>query len=212
MSQSNRRIAAIGFGELGIQIELILQSNNKFHFYFDDLLNENGSPRAFPFRDYSNHFEEMDFVCCLGYKNLGLKTKIVSELLENNSLARSIISTNAIVSENAEILKGVVIYPGANIDKGVRINPGVLVNNSVVISHDCIVGMSTYLSPGVILSGNVEIGNNCFLGAGVVVSNNVTIGDNCTIGIGTVVTKDIPNDSTVIGNPMKFLNKGLILQ
>lgn len=212
LSQSNRPLAAIGFGELGAQIELILKSKNKkFHYYFDDLKNENGFPNTFLFKDYSNHFQEMEYICCLGYKNLELKTKIITSLSDNGSLAEPIISSSAFVSESADIFNGAVIYPGANIDKGVVINPGVLVNNSAVVSHDSTIGMSSYLSPGVVLSGNVNIGKNCFLGTGVTVSNNITIGNNCVIGIGSVITQDVPDNSSVIGNPMKFLRKKIIL-
>jgi maltose O-acetyltransferase len=61
----------------------------------------------------------------------------------------------------------------------------------------------------VTISGFVEIGEHTFIGAGATVANNVTIGSNATIGIGTVVTRNVPSGASVIGNPMKLLNKAL---
>jgi len=51
------------------------------------------------------------------------------------------------------------------------------------------------------------VGNNVTLGCNVVIIGNVTIGDNVVIGAGTVVTKDIPTNSVVVGNPMRFIKK-----
>ena len=72
--------------------------------------------------------------------------------------------------------------------------------------------MSSYLSPGVVLSGNVSVGADTFIGSGVIVSNGISIGSNSVIGIGSVITQDVPDNSTVIGNPMKFLKTNLVIQ
>ncbi len=51
------------------------------------------------------------------------------------------------------------------------------------------------------------IGNNVSLGANVNIIGRLTIGDNVTVGAGSVVVKDIPNDSVVVGNPARIINK-----
>ena len=35
----------------------------------------------------------------------------------------------------------------------------------------------------------------------------VTIGDKCIIGAGSVVTKDIPENSTAVGNPARVIKQ-----
>ena len=44
-----------------------------------------------------------------------------------------------------------------------------------------------------------------FVGANAVVIQNVRIGNNVTIGAGAVILKDIPDGSTVVGNPQRFI-------
>lgn len=53
--------------------------------------------------------------------------------------------------------------------------------------------------PGADISESV-IGNNCYIGAGTIILTPIKIGNNVTIGAGAVITKDIPDNSTVIGN------------
>lgn len=51
------------------------------------------------------------------------------------------------------------------------------------------------------------IGNNVFIGAGAVVCGGITIGDNVQIGANAVIMKDVPSNSTVIGNPAIIIRK-----
>ncbi len=51
------------------------------------------------------------------------------------------------------------------------------------------------------------IGDNVTLGANVVIIGNLKIGDNVIVGAGSVVVKDVPDNSIVVGNPARVLNK-----
>lgn len=44
------------------------------------------------------------------------------------------------------------------------------------------------------------------IGAGAVILPGITIGKNAMVGAGAVVTKDVPDNTTVIGNPARILN------
>lgn len=50
--------------------------------------------------------------------------------------------------------------------------------------------------------GKPTIGNNVVIGSGAVIVGNISIGNNVKIGANSVVTKDVPDNATVIGNPM----------
>ena len=49
----------------------------------------------------------------------------------------------------------------------------------------------------------VTIGHNCWIGGSVTILPGVTIGDNVTIGAGSVVVHDIPSNCVAVGNPAR---------
>ena len=49
----------------------------------------------------------------------------------------------------------------------------------------------------------VTIGDDCWIGGQAVILPGVTIGHRCIVGAGAVVTKDVPDDTTVTGNPAR---------
>ncbi|MCX6210269.1 MAG: DapH/DapD/GlmU-related protein [Bacteroidetes bacterium] len=204
------KIAFIGYGELGVQINSFITQTfqNIEPIYFDDNLFEKKVPNSKPFKEYNNkEFKNFHFAICLGYKHSATKQEVLNNLLQLNRTIFSYIHPTSFVNNSATIGKNSFIYPMCNIDKDVVVGNGVLLNNSVVISHNSTIGNGCYLSPGVIISGNVNIGSNSFLGTGTLVTNGVTIGKNVVVGIGTVVTKNIADNMIVIGNPMKIVSK-----
>lgn len=55
------------------------------------------------------------------------------------------------------------------------------------------------------------IGDNCLIGAGAVIVGNIRIGNNVCIGAGAVVGKDVPDNCTVVSQPVRLIEKkGLI--
>ena len=51
------------------------------------------------------------------------------------------------------------------------------------------------------------IGDNVSIYAGAVVVGGIKIGNNAVIGAGAVVTKDVPENATVVGAPVRILEK-----
>jgi UDP-3-O-[3-hydroxymyristoyl] glucosamine N-acyltransferase len=49
----------------------------------------------------------------------------------------------------------------------------------------------------------VEIGNNLFMGINSSIKNKIKIGSNVMIGANSYVNKNINNDETVYGSPIK---------
>jgi sugar O-acyltransferase (sialic acid O-acetyltransferase NeuD family) len=205
----SRKIAFVGYGELGKQFQTFLDIKEfETVVFFDDILNNLQNPKALPFKAYTmDSFKDFSYYIALGYKHLKLKKEIIEVL--GTAFLPIFLHPSAFVSSDSVLGKAVFVYPMSNIDKGVKIGFGTLLNNSTVISHDCTIGACCYISPGVVLSGHVSVGDCTFIGTGSVVANGIKIGKNVTIGIGTVVTKNIPDNSFVIGNPMRFLSNKL---
>lgn len=82
-----------------------------------------------------------------------------------------------------------------------------IINTGVILEHDSSVGDFSHLCPGVVTGGRVKIGSRTTIGLGAVIRDGVTIGDNCVIGMGSVVLMDVPNNTTVWGNPARIQNR-----
>lgn len=52
--------------------------------------------------------------------------------------------------------------------------------------------------------GKISIGDYVFVGYSIILPN-VRIGNKVVVGAGTVVSKDIPDNSVVVGNPMRII-------
>ena len=113
------------------------------------------------------------------------------------------------ICERAKRKTGIEIHPGARIGKGLFIDHGV----GVVIGETAIIGDNVTLFHGVTLGGTGKekgkrhptIGNNVFIGSGAKILGNINIGNNVRIGANAVVLKDIPDDTTAVGVPVKII-------
>ena len=87
---------------------------------------------------------------------------------------------------------------------------------SVVIHHNSRIGDNCLIAQNVTIGRNLGdtevpvIGNDVYIGAGSVVFGEIIIGDNVIIGSNSVVKKDIPSNCTVVGNPMKVINRNRV--
>ena len=60
-----------------------------------------------------------------------------------------------------------------------------------------------HISPNVALGGTVRIGSLTHVGIGATVKNNTGICSGCIIGAGAVVVKNICEQGTYVGIPMR---------
>ena len=111
------------------------------------------------------------------------------------------IHPRSTIAVRSEIGEGTVIMAGAIINPGTKIGKHSIVNSGAIIEHDCLLGDFVHLSPNSTLCGGVKIDEGSHIGAGAVVIPNITIGKWCTIGAGSVIIRDVPDFSTVVGNP-----------
>ncbi len=98
------------------------------------------------------------------------------------------------------------------IPRKTKIGYGLYIGHSgpIVVSPTAVIGNNCNLSQFTTIGSNegkaAEIGDNVYIGPNVCIVEHVKIGDNVTIGAGSVVTKDIPNNSTAVGNYAKVIN------
>lgn len=133
------------------------------------------------------------------------RKKIIEKLREKAFFDFNIIDKSAIISPTASINNQTYVAPGVIINADVKIGFGSIINSGSVVEHDCLIGDYSHVAPGTILCGNVHVGANCLIGANTTIIPNLKIGNNCTVGAGSVIINDIPDNSTVVGNPGKII-------
>lgn len=105
---------------------------------------------------------------------------------------------------------GIQIPYMTNIGEGLKfghwgtivINPDAHIGKNFSISHGCLVGNSQGKRMGV-----PSIGDNVVMNANAVVVGGVKIGNNVLIAPNAFVNFDVPDNSIVIGNPGKIIQR-----
>ncbi len=165
--------------------------------------------------------------CHWGYKDVLVKTRSTAGNLLNSKdpfiiaigdnfyrkrIARflkskyaKVIHESAIIDESVSIGNGTVIYAGSIVQPNTTIGEHVIINTSASIDHDNTIEDFAHLSPNATLCGSVYIGEGTHVGAGAVIIPETKIGKWCIIGAGSIITKDVPDFSTVVGNPGRII-------
>lgn len=108
-------------------------------------------------------------------------------------------------SETVKVGEGSLISHQVLATANVVFGRNVIVREGALIGHDNIIEDYCFIGPGAILLGGVKVGEKTYIGAGARIMENVSIGENCTIGMGSVILRDVPDNTTMFGNPAKKL-------
>jgi sugar O-acyltransferase (sialic acid O-acetyltransferase NeuD family) len=111
------------------------------------------------------------------------------------------IHPSAVLSQHIKMGEGNTVMAGVLINPDTVIGNHCILNTGASIDHDCSIGDFVHISPQVTLCGNVIIGEGAHIGAAAVVLPGVKIGRWATVGAGAVVLKEVPEGTTVVGNP-----------
>lgn len=117
----------------------------------------------------------------------------------------NLIHPTALLSRNIFIGGDVVIHGLSILSFHNRIGNHVIVNMHCTIGEQVIIEDFVTLSPGVNISGNVIIGQGVFIGTGAMIIEKVHIGEWSVIGAGSTIIRDVPANTTVVGNPGKII-------
>ena len=118
----------------------------------------------------------------------------------------NIIHNTCFVSTQAEISDSAILCPFVTITSNAIIGSNFQANIYSYIAHDTVIGKNVTFAPSVKCNGNVIIEDDVYIGTGVIIhqgkSNKpLKIGKGAVIAAGSVVIRDVPEDTTVFGNP-----------
>lgn len=203
-----RNIALIGYsGHAFVVEDALISAGNEVFGYFErhkkegftlSYLGDETSTTALQW------LKENDFVVAIGANKL--REKMYGDLLQIvNYIPLSVLHPKSSISTRADIGHYVQILNGAIVHAFAAIGKGTICNTSSIIEHECVVGDFCHISCGAVLCGNVSVGDYSFVGANAVIRQGIKIGENVVVGAGAVVVKDVPDNSVVVGNPMRFI-------
>jgi serine O-acetyltransferase len=118
---------------------------------------------------------------------------------------RRLLLPARVLSQASRFLTGIEIHPGAQIGPGLFIDHGM----GVVSGETTEIGEDVTIYQGVTLGGTGKetgkrhptVGDGVIVGTGARVLGPVTIGEGSKVGAGSIVIRDVPPNSTVVGNP-----------
>lgn len=162
---------------------------------------------------------EDDFLNCASdkYFNIAiagshLREQLAIRCIDAGARAISIISNHAVVYNKVDLGEGAIVCPSAIITVNVKIGRFFHLNIGSYVAHDCSIGNFVTFAPHVMCNGNVSIGDHVYVGTGAIIKPGTEaaprlIGRGAIIGMGAVVTRDVPEYTTVVGNPARLISR-----
>ncbi|HEY8605361.1 acetyltransferase [Tsuneonella suprasediminis] len=117
---------------------------------------------------------------------------------------------NSLVLDDVQLGEGSVLCGFTHLTSTIRIGRHFHANIYSYVAHDCVIGDFVTFAPGVKCNGNVHIEDHAYIGTGAILKQGtpdkpLRIGRGAIVGMGAVVTKDVPANTTVIGNPARAM-------
>lgn len=211
-----KELYIVGAGGFGREILWLVQRINehaptwKFSGFIDDNAELHGLTRdGYPVLGGCDYLQKLTnnvwVVIAVGAAQV--KKKIAEKLEQFPKLQfATLIDPSVQLSSSVSIGEGSIICAGSVLTVDVEIGNHVAINLNCTVGHDAVLQDYTTVYPGVHISGNVAVGQCVELGTGSQIIQGKKIEDNIVVGAGSVVTKDLVEQGTYVGVPVKKLD------
>lgn len=116
------------------------------------------------------------------------------------------IHQSSVVGPNTNLGHGNYVMPGTVVMPNATLSDYVMLSMCISVGHDTFFEEGVFVANGCNIGGNIHFRKDTFVGMGATIISGVKmIGEKCVIGAGAVIIKDVPDFSTVVGNPGKVI-------
>jgi sugar O-acyltransferase (sialic acid O-acetyltransferase NeuD family) len=115
----------------------------------------------------------------------------------------TLIHPRAIIGPRVDLGVGSIVMAGTILETDLVVGPHAMINVQVSIAHECRIGSTCSIGPGVHLAGRVTLGDRCDLGVGAVIRPGINLGSDVVVGAGAVVVKHFLTTGTLLGVPAR---------
>lgn len=149
--------------------------------------------------------ESISFAVAIGGDKGKVRLEINDYLKSFDLKPSTLIHPTAFVSKDTMIGEGSQILAMSAVCTEVSMGRCCIINTSASVDHECKLGDGVQIAPGAHLAGLVEVGSCATIWTGATVLPRIKIGVGAVVGAGAVVMKDVPEYTTVIGNPARSM-------
>lgn len=89
---------------------------------------------------------------------------------------------------------------------------GIVIHSNSVIGDNCQINQNVTIGRNFGDKKVPVFGDDVYIGAGSVIFGEITIGNNVIIGSNSLINKNVPDNCTVVGNPMKIVDTDRLLK
>lgn len=134
---------------------------------------------------------------------IGVSKRLDSFGVRYTSLIHPSVDTNYV-----KIGEDCIFYQGVILSALSEIGAHSIISLGAIIAHECKLEKYCFMSPNAALTGRVTLHEGVTMGVGSVIIGDLEVGKMSLVGAGAVVVKNVPEYTTVFGNPARIIMRG----
>lgn len=143
------------------------------------------------------------YICALGDPKL---KRFYTENLRKQDCDFIRLRTDVDIGDGSEISRGCIFEKKVGLGADSHLGEFVTVMALTIIGHGVTVGDFCQIGSFVFIGGESQIGNDVVINPHSTILPGIKVGNGAVIGAGSVVIRDVPDNTTVFGNPAKPFN------